>query len=88
MNNKKPTRTKTPIAQKKAVAKYDKKNSQQIPLKFNKGTDKDILHKLSSKGNVQGYIKSLIRKDSGNTKPSAKTSAKAKAPTKKSEKKK
>lgn len=74
MKGTKRTGNKTPVAQKRAVAKYDKKHSEQIPLKFNKRTDKDILRKLDSKQNVQGYIKSLIRRDSGNPKSGEKSS--------------
>ena len=50
-------------AQKKAAAKYDKANTTQIILKLNKKTDADILERLQSVGNRQGYIKDLIRKD-------------------------
>lgn len=48
---------------KKAVAKYDKANTKQVKMKLNVNTDKDILRKLSEVGNVQGYIKALIRAD-------------------------
>lgn len=50
-------------AQKRANAKYDKSHTRQISLKLNKRTDADIFAKLASVGNVQGYIKSLIRAD-------------------------
>lgn len=50
-------------AQKRATEKYDKANTKQIMMKLNKGTDADILAKLESVPNVQGYIKELIRKD-------------------------
>ena len=50
-------------AQKFASMKYDAANTKRISLKFNKKTDKDILAKLKSVDNMQGYIKSLIRKD-------------------------
>lgn len=53
----------TTEAQKRAQAKYDKTNTTQIILKLNKKTDADILEKLQSVGNRQGYIKDLIRKD-------------------------
>lgn len=43
--------------------KYDQKNTQRIYLKFNLKTDSDILEKLDSVENKQGYIKELIRKD-------------------------
>ena len=50
-------------AQIKASAKYDADNTKQIKLKLNTKTDKDILDKLESLSNKQGYIKELIRKD-------------------------
>lgn len=50
-------------AQKRAVKKYDKDNVKGVFLKLNKNTDKDILEKLWSEENVQGYIKRLIRED-------------------------
>lgn len=50
-------------AQKRAVKKYDKENVKGVFLKLNKNTDKDILEKLWSEENVQGYIKRLIRED-------------------------
>lgn len=52
---------KTPGYTRKAVAKYDAKNSVVITLKFNRGTDADILERLEQEGNRQGFIKSLIR---------------------------
>lgn len=48
--------------------KYDKKNTRDIRLKLNKKTDADILEKLDSVENKQGYIKDLIRKDIENSK--------------------
>jgi hypothetical protein len=44
-------------------ARYDSKRTRTISLKLNKGTGADILKKLEEVGNVQGYIKSLIRAD-------------------------
>ena len=55
----------TTQAQKRATAKYDKTHTSQIVLKLNKGTDKDILDRLSEVPNKQGYIKDLIRADIG-----------------------
>ena len=52
---------KTPDYTRKAVAKYDAKNSVVITLKFNRGTDADILERLEQEGNRQGFIKNLIR---------------------------
>lgn len=43
--------------------KYDKANTTQIRMKLNLKTDADILAKLESVGNKQGYIKALIRAD-------------------------
>lgn len=44
-------------------AKYDKKNTRSYTLKLNLSTDKDIIEKLGSVDNMQGYIKEVIRKD-------------------------
>lgn len=44
-------------------AKYDKAHTTNISLKLNNGTDADILKKLDSIPNKQGYIKQLIRND-------------------------
>lgn len=43
--------------------RYDATHIQRISLKLNKGTDADILAKLDSVPNRQGYIKALIRAD-------------------------
>ena len=53
----------TKEAKRMASAKYDKANTKGIYLKLNKNTDADIIERLEESGNVQGYIKSLIRKD-------------------------
>lgn len=53
----------TSESQKRAVAKYDAKNTRKIVLKLNTGTDADILEKLDTVNNRQGYIKKLIRED-------------------------
>ena len=47
----------------KASMKYDKENVKQVKLSLNKKTDADVIAILESKGNVQGYIKDLIRSD-------------------------
>lgn len=47
----------------KAQAKYDAKNTRQVHLKLNRRTDSDVLEKLDSVPNKQGYIKKLIRAD-------------------------
>ncbi len=54
-----------PLSEKKKAsnAKWDAANPRQIKLKLNLKTDADILSKLDSVENTQGYIKSLIRED-------------------------
>lgn len=54
---------KTSKAQIQAQARYDKANTKGIYLKLNRSTDEDIIERLEQVGNVQGYIKDLIRKD-------------------------
>lgn len=54
---------KTSTAQRRAIAKYDAENTVQVRLKLNKGTDADILARLSEVDSKQGYIKRLIRED-------------------------
>lgn len=46
-----------------ADMKYKKNNTKQIALRLNYNTDADILAKLESVENTQGYIKDLIRAD-------------------------
>ena len=46
-----------------ATVEYDKMNCTRINLKLNNKTDADIIRKLDGVENMQGYIKSLIRKD-------------------------
>ena len=48
-------------------AKYDSTHCTGVYLKLNLSTDKDILKKLSSVPNRQGYIKQLIREDIART---------------------
>lgn len=55
-------------SQKRAVARYDAKNTKQVMLKLNLKTDADILGWLKQTDNVQGYIKELIREDMKKTK--------------------
>lgn len=50
-------------AQARASEKYDAAHTVQIKMKLNTGTDADILTRLASVPNKQGYIKSLIRED-------------------------
>ena len=44
-------------------ARYDSTHTVSMKFKFNINTDADIIHKLESVANRQGYIKHLIRKD-------------------------
>lgn len=56
----------TTEAQKRAQKKYDKANRDKfrmIHLKLNRDTDADVIKKLESVDNIQGYIKVLIRSD-------------------------
>lgn len=41
----------------------DQKNAKFYGLKVSRNTDCDIIEKLESIENVQGYLKDLIRKD-------------------------
>lgn len=50
-------------AQLKAGYKHDKAHTKQVHLKLNRRTDKDVIERLRETGNVQGYIKGLIRAD-------------------------
>ena len=46
-----------------AQARYDKENTIRFTIKLNKKTEADIIEKLNSVDNKQGYIKRLIRED-------------------------
>ena len=50
-----------------AQSKYKKENTKQITLQLNLKTDADILNKLASVPNKQGYIKESIRKNMKST---------------------
>ena len=53
-------------AQKRAQKKYDeahRKDFRIINLILNREADADIIAKLEASGNIQGYIKNLIRAD-------------------------
>ena len=50
-------------AKKRAVRKYDLKNTVRFGLKLNIKTDHDIITRLEKVPNKQGYIKNLIRDD-------------------------
>jgi len=44
-------------------ARYDAKSTKHFSLKYNLKTDADVIAQLEKQDSVQGYIKSLIRKD-------------------------
>lgn len=44
-------------------AKYDAKTARRYGLKLHRERDSDIIAKLNSVESIQGYIKSLVRKD-------------------------
>ena len=50
-------------AQKAAQARYDAKTARYVSMKLNANTDKDIINRIYSEANVQGYLKRLIRED-------------------------
>lgn len=50
-------------SQRRASAKYDKFNTKTFALKLNLTNDADIISKLKSVDNVQGYLKKLVRND-------------------------
>lgn len=43
--------------------RWDRENTVQFKLKLNKRTDADLIEKLNSVDNRQGYLKELIRAD-------------------------
>lgn len=50
-------------AHKRASMKYDRENMRQIKFNLSLKYDQDIIAKLDTVGNKQGYIKALIRAD-------------------------
>ena len=50
-------------AKTKAKDRYDKENTRPLKLKLNLKLDTDIIAKLESEPNMQGYIKRPIRED-------------------------
>ena len=50
-------------AQKRASAKYDKANTRVFTIKLNYKTDADLISRLESCKNIQGYIKDVLVKD-------------------------
>ena len=55
-------RSRTP-AQAAGEARYKAAHVRRVVLNLNDRTDADILEKLSSLDNMQGYIKACIRAD-------------------------
>lgn len=53
----------TKEARKTASRKYADRMTKQVNLALNRSTDADIIAALERCGNVQGYIKALIRAD-------------------------
>lgn len=53
----------TTEAQKAASIRYAAKALKQIKINLHRENDADIIKKLEACGNVQGYIKELIRRD-------------------------
>lgn len=50
----------------RAQKKYDQANKDRyknVFVKINRETEKDIVEKLESVDNIQGYIKGLVRED-------------------------
>lgn len=54
---------------RRAVRKYDSKNTKQIHLKLNIKHDAEIIEHLARQEKVQTYIKNLILKDMGKKEP-------------------
>ena len=44
-------------------AQWNKQNTRNIKFKFHLRTDADVIARLESQENIQGYIKALIRAD-------------------------
>ena len=49
--------------QSEAKTRWDRENTVVVTMKLNKNQDADIIEKLNSVDNRQGYIKDLIRAD-------------------------
>lgn len=47
--------------------RYDKAHMKQFLLKFHLVNDADVIEKLSSVPNMQGYIRQLVREDLART---------------------
>ena len=51
------------MANMEYLNQYEKENIRQIRLKINRKTEPELLEWLEKQGNIQGYIKRLIRDD-------------------------
>ena len=51
------------MANMEYLNQYEKENIRQIRLKINRKTEPELLEWLEKRGNIQGYIKRLIRDD-------------------------
>lgn len=49
--------------QQQRAAQWDKENMRHIKFKFHLRSDADVIARLESQENIQGYIKALIRAD-------------------------
>ena len=52
-----------PVPESEAKKRWAKENTVVITIKLNRNTDGDIIGKLESEQNRQGYLKALIRRD-------------------------
>lgn len=53
--------------------RYDKAHMKQFLLKFHLANDADVIEKLSSVPNMQGYIRQLVRDDISRTRTGSKS---------------
>lgn len=53
--------------------RYDKAHMKQFLLKFHLANDADVIEKLSSVPNMQGYIRQLVREDIARTRTKSAT---------------
>ena len=51
------------MANMKYMNQYEKENIRQIRLKINRKTEPELIEWIEKQGNIQGYIKRLIRED-------------------------
>ena len=51
------------MSQPPSKTRWDRENTVVVTMKLNKNQDADIIEKLNSVDNKQGYIKRLIRED-------------------------